>query len=70
MSYRIINTREAIEGPHGICYVHDAARPFAVLRHAGAQEICVVRYSTEKAAKSFIQSRIDGEPRTAAGSLD
>lgn len=58
MTLRIINTREAIEGPHGIHYVHDAARPFAVLRNTGKQEICAGRFSTEKAAKDAIANRI------------
>ena len=54
MTYRIINTREAIEGPHGIRYMHDAARPFAVLRNTGKREVCAGRFSTERAAESAI----------------
>jgi len=70
MTYRIINTKEDVKGPSGISYIYDAARPFALLRAIGSREICVARYSTEKAARRVLQARLDGEPLTYAGSLD
>jgi hypothetical protein len=52
MAFRTINTKDAHIGPNGVRYVHDAARPWAVLRNSRHGEICVGRYSTEKAAKN------------------
>lgn len=55
--YRIVNTAAPVAGPHGLNYVHDAARPWAVLRDVGHREICVGRYSTAKSAKALVRSR-------------
>lgn len=55
--YRVIHTGASVPGPHGFVYMHDAARPFAVLRDVGRREICVGRYSTITAAKAFIRNR-------------
>lgn len=57
IGYRIVNTANQIQGPHGLAYVHDAARPFAVLRDVGRREICVGRYSTIKVASALVRSR-------------
>jgi len=58
MTFRIINTAVATNtGPNGIRYVHDAARPFAVLRAIGHGEICIGRYSAEKKARRAIAER-------------
>jgi hypothetical protein len=80
MSFRIVNTKDALKGPLGTRYVHDAARPFAVLFDKGRGETCAGRYSTEHGAKSAVArftascqryaDRHAVEPRTAAGSLD
>lgn len=55
--YRIINTAYRIQGPHGLSYFHDAARPWAVLRDVGRREICIGRYSTIKSANALVRSR-------------
>lgn len=79
-AFRIVNTKDALKGPFGTHYVHDAGRPFAVLFNRGRSEICCGRYSTEHGAKSAVArftasrqryaDRNAVEPRTAAGSLD
>lgn len=80
MSFRIVNTKEALTSPLGTRYVHDAARPFAVLFDKGRGEMCAGRYPTEHNAKRAVARFTDArqryadrnavEPRTAAGSLD
>jgi hypothetical protein len=56
MTFRIINTKDAIKGPTGIPYIHDAARPFAVLVDRGRGEITAGRFPTEQAAKAAIEN--------------
>lgn len=51
MAFRIVNTKDALTGPLGTRYVHDAARPFAVLFDKGRGEMCAGRYSNEAGAK-------------------
>jgi hypothetical protein len=82
MTFRIVNTKDALTGPLGTRYVHDAARPFAVLFANGRldREQCCGRYSNESGAKAAVArfsaarqryaDRNAVEPRTAAGSLD
>lgn len=82
MTFRIVNTKEALTGPLGTRYVHDASRPFTVLFANGRldREQCCGRYSTERDAKRAVTRFSDArqryanrnavEPRTAAGSLD
>lgn len=53
-AFRIINTAETHLGPKGVRYVHDAARPFAVLFNKGQGEICALRCRTEQAAKAAV----------------
>jgi hypothetical protein len=55
--YRVVYTASPVAGPHSLNYVHDAARPWAVLRDVGHREICVGRYPTIKAACALIRSR-------------
>lgn len=62
MTFRIINTREAV-GPNGIRYVHDAARPFAVLFDKGRGEMCALRCPTE-ACRQGRSHKIHGSPRS------
>ena len=65
--FRIINTKDAITGPRGIRYVHDAARPFAVLFDKGrGNEICALRCATEKAAKAAVVKFTAARARHAA----
>lgn len=58
--YRVINTAKENEnaGPHGLKYVNDASRPWAVLRNRGRSEICVGRYSQEKLAKRYVSGKL------------
>jgi hypothetical protein len=53
-AFRIVNTKEALMGPFGTRYVHDAARPFAVLFNRGRSEICCGRYPTAAGAKAAV----------------
>lgn len=64
--FRIVNTKDALTGPFGTRYVHDAARPFAVLFDKGRGEMCVLRCSTEKAAKAAVVRFIESRARYAA----
>jgi hypothetical protein len=67
MTFRIVNTRDAITGPNGICYIHDAARPFAVLFNKdGRGEMCALRCATEQAAKAAVQRFTEARARYAA----
>jgi hypothetical protein len=66
MAFRIINTRFAIEGPNGIRYVHDAARPFAVLFMINHGEICVLRCPTQSAAEAAVVKFTASRERYAA----
>lgn len=52
--FRIVNTKDALEGPHGTRYVHDASRPYAVLFNKGIRETCCGRYPTEQEAKRAV----------------
>ena len=65
-AFRIVNTKEAIKGPLGTRYVHDAARPFAVLFDKGRGEMCCGRYSTEAGAKSAVAKFTASRERYAA----
>ena len=63
--FRIINTREAHIGPCGR-YVHDAARPFAVLFNSNRGEICSARCATEDRAKAVMATFTAARARYAA----
>lgn len=65
-AFRIVNTKEALMGPVGTRYVHDAARPFAVLFNKGRGEMCCGRYSTESGAKSAVAKFTASRERYAA----
>lgn len=56
--YRVINTAASVQGPHGLAYVHDASRPWAVLYNRGRSEICVGRYSQEKLAYRYVKGKL------------
>lgn len=56
--YRVVNTAPNVRGPHGLNYMHDASRPWAVLRNRGRSEICVGRYSQEKLAYRYIRGKL------------
>jgi hypothetical protein len=66
MTFRIVNTRFGIEGPHGIRYVHDAARPFAVLFASNRGEICALRCPTQSAAEAAVAKFTASRERHAA----
>jgi len=66
MTFRIINTQEAHTGPRGVRYVHDAARPFAVLFNSNRSEICALRCSTEQAAEAAVAKFTASRARYAA----
>jgi hypothetical protein len=66
MSFRIINTAETHLGPKGIRYVHDAARPFAVLYNHKRGEICALRCRTEDGAKAAVINFTAARARHAA----
>jgi hypothetical protein len=66
MSFRIINTAETHLGPKGIRYVHDAARPFAVLFASNHGEICALRCRTEDGAKAAMAKFVAARARYAA----
>jgi len=66
MAFRIVNTKEALKGPLGTRYVHDAARPFAVLFDKGRGEMCVGRYSNEVGAKAAVRRFSEARARYAA----
>jgi hypothetical protein len=55
MTLRIVNTKDALTGPFGTRYVHDAARPWAVLRTTGRGEICIGRFASERLAKAAVR---------------
>lgn len=65
-AFRIVNTKDALTGPLGTRYVHDAARPFAVLFDKGRGEMCCGRYPTEAGAKSAVRRFTDARARYAA----
>ena len=65
-TFRIINTRDSIAGPFGIPYIHDAARPFAVLFTAPRGETCCGRYSNEADAKRAVARFTEARARYAA----
>lgn len=57
--YRVIHTGVTnATGPAGLRYVHDAARPWAVLKTVGTREFCAGRYSQEKLAKRYIRGKL------------
>jgi hypothetical protein len=58
MTLRIVNTKDALAGPFGTRYVHDAARPWAVLRTATSGEICIGRFASERLAKAAVRRRV------------
>lgn len=66
MAFRIVNTKEDLKGPLGTRYVHDAARPFAVLFDKGRGEMCVGRYSNEASAKAAVRRFSEARARYAA----
>lgn len=66
MTFRIVNTKEALTGPLGTRYVHDAARPFAVLFDKGRGEMCCGRYSNEAGAKATVRRFTEARERYAA----
>jgi hypothetical protein len=67
MTFRIINTKEAVAGPRGVPYVHDSARPFAVLFNKdGRGEMCALRCATEQAAKVAVVKFTASRARYAA----
>ena len=65
-AFRIVNTKEALMGPVGTRYVHDASRPFAVLFNKGRGEMCCGRYSTEAGAKAAVAKFTASRARYAA----
>ena len=65
-SFRIVNTKDALTGPLGTRYVHDAARPFAVLFDKGRGEMCVGRYPTEASATRAVVRFTEARARYAA----
>lgn len=66
MAFRIVNTKDALTGPLGTRYVHDAARPFAILFDKGRGEMCALRCPTEKAAKAAVVRFTEARARYAA----
>lgn len=56
MTFRIINTKDMHIGPNGTQYIHDAARPFAVLFSSNRGEVCALRCATEEGAKGAVTS--------------
>jgi hypothetical protein len=68
MAFRIVNTKDGLTGPIGIRYVHDAARPFAVLftNQRLGREQCVLRCPTEAAAEAAMARFIAARDRYAA----
>lgn len=67
MAFRIVTTKDALTGPHqGIRYVHDAARPFAVLFKNWRGEICCGRYSNEADAERAVVRFTAARARFAA----
>lgn len=67
MTFCIINTKDAVTGPHGVRYVHDAARPYAVLFNKdGRGEMCALRCPTEQAAKAAIIRFTEARARFSA----
>lgn len=66
MTFRIVNTKDALTGPLGTRYVHDAARPFAVLFDKGRGEMCALRCPTEQAAKAAVRRFTEARARYAA----
>lgn len=65
MAFRIVNTKDALTGPLGTRYVHDASRPFAVLFDKGRGEMCAGRYPTETRAKAAVVRFSDARTRYA-----
>lgn len=66
MAFRIVNTKDALTGPLGTRYVHDAARPFAVLFDKGRGEMCVGRYPNKAGAKAAVRRFSEARARYAA----
>ena len=66
MDFRIINTKDAHIGLGGHRYVHDAARPFAVLFNSNRGEICSARCATEDRAEIVMTIFIAARTRYAA----
>ena len=56
-TFHIANTKEALKGPLGTRYVHDAARPFALLQATNRGEICIGRFASERLAKAALRRR-------------
>lgn len=65
-TFRIINTQEVHTGPRGVRYVHDAARPFAVLFDTGRGEMCALRCPTQSAAEAAVAKFTAARARNAA----
>lgn len=65
-AFRIVNTKDALAGPFGTRYMHDAARPFAVLFNKGRGEMCCGRYSTERDANRAVRRFTEARARYAA----
>lgn len=66
MDFRIINTKDAHIGLGGRRYIHDAARPFAILFNSNRGEICSARCATEDRAKIVMAGFIAARARYAA----
>lgn len=66
MAFKIVDTKTAPVGPTGIRYIHDAARPFAVLFDKGLGEMCVGRYSNEAGARAAVCRFTEARARYAA----
>lgn len=66
MTFRIVNTKDAISGPRGVRFIHDAARPFAVLFDKGQGEMCALRCPTEHAARAAVVRFTEARARYAA----
>jgi len=64
--FRIINTTEPHVGPRGVRYVHDAARPFAVLFASNRGEICSARCATMERAEAVMAGFVAARLRWAA----
>lgn len=69
MDFRIIDTAETHIGPNGVRYIHDAARPFAVLFASNRGEICSARCATMKRAREVMAGFIAARARYANRAL-
>lgn len=57
-TYRTINTAQTVIGPFGIAYIHNAAKPFAVIKDTGSREFCAGRFSSEKLATQYTKAKL------------